>query len=92
MKKLVIAAMILGLVIPTASYAAGTKTKTNSSSASLKKPNASGTKAAEGTATHEMAESANGTQEKSATIKKAKLKVKKSTKKASTKKAAAKKK
>jgi len=77
LKKIVITALVLGLSIPTASFAASsTKTKP------ITKPTAAS--GAEGTQSHEVAENKSGNQEKSemaAPTKVKKAKVKKSAKK-----------
>lgn len=77
MKKILAAALVLGLVLPTASHAASTK-----------KPAVKTAVGKEGTATHETSEAATGTAEES-TKKVAKSKtsvIKKSTTKAKAKK------
>jgi len=65
MKKILAAALVLGLVIPTASQAANTP----------KKPMVKAASGAEGTATHETAEVKTGTAEKTKKVSKAKTSV-----------------
>ncbi len=78
MKKVIAAALVFGLVIPTASHA----------STATKKPTVKMAAGTEGTAKHETSEANTGTAEKTTVVKKAKQSVikKKATKKAAKKK------
>lgn len=79
MKKILATALVLGLVLPTASHAATTATAT-------KKPVVKTAAGAEGTAKHETAEAATGTAEKTTKVAKKATKVAKTATKKKAKK------